>query len=185
MTTLRERIGGERRRLKSVRQKLTAAVAQGASSNTDWAPFYVAVSDYMETSIGRLLDQDIKMGEMIQEKVETVDETVKKALANLEENLTSLRQRLDGLLAARDNLRGDAAGTLQEFEAAGRALTDYIATNLGHQAGGSNDLAAKLFGPEDWEYMAGVTDEAMAKEIGQFEQVNATTPSDLQLPNED
>jgi len=35
MTTLRERIGGERRRLKSVRQKLTAAVAQGASGNTD------------------------------------------------------------------------------------------------------------------------------------------------------
>jgi hypothetical protein len=185
MTTLRERIGGERRRLKAVRQKLTAAVAQGASGNADWAPFYVAVGDYMETSIGRLLDQDIKMGEMIQEKVETVDETVKKALANLDENLTSLRQRLDGLMVARDNLRGDAASTLQEFEAAGRALTDYIVANLGHQAGGSNDLAAKLFGPEDWEYMAGVSDEAMANEIGQFEQVNATTPSDLKLPAED
>ena len=114
MTTLRERIGGERRRLRIVRQKLTAAVAQGANGNTDWSPFYVALGDYMETSIGRLLDQDIKMGEMIREKVETIDENVTKALAGLDKNLTALRQRLDRLLAARDRLRKDAGAALSE-----------------------------------------------------------------------
>ena len=148
-------------------------------------PFYIAIGDYMETSIGRLLDQDIKMGEMIREKVETIDENVTKALAGLDENLSALRQRLDGLLTARDNLRNDGGAALNEFENAGRSLTDYIVANLGHQEGGSNDLAAKLFGPEDWEYMAGVTDEAMAIEIGQFDLVNETTPSDLELPSED
>ena len=73
MTTLQERIGGERRRLKSVRMKLSAAVAQGASGETDWIPFYIAVGDYMEASIGRLLAQDIKMGDMIRAKVAVVD----------------------------------------------------------------------------------------------------------------
>ncbi len=185
MTSLRERIGGERRRLRAVRQKLSAAVAQTASGNADWAPFYVAVGDYMETSIGRLLDQDIKMGEMIREKVAVIDENVTNALAGLDDNLSALRQRLDRLLAARESLRSDAASALNEFEDAGRELTDYIVANLGHQEGGSNDLAGKLFSPEDWEYMAGITDEDMAREVSLFEKVNSTTPSDLELPSAD
>jgi len=185
MTSLRERIGGERRRLRDVRQKLSAAVARGASGNTDWIPFYIAVGDYMEASIGRLLAQDIKMGELIRKKVETIDENVTRALAGLDENLSALKERLDRLLAARDRLRSDSAAALSEFEDAGRALTDYIVANLGHQDGGSNDLAGKLFGPEDWEYMAGITDEDMAKEVSLFEAVNAATPPDLEMPSAD
>ena len=44
MTTLQEKIAGERRRLKQVRQKLTAAVEQSADGNADWIPFYLAVT---------------------------------------------------------------------------------------------------------------------------------------------
>ncbi len=183
MTTLRERIGGERRRLQSVRKKLSAAVAQGASGNSDWAPFYVAVGDYMEASIGRLLAQDKKMGEMIREKVETIDDDVKQALSALHKNLTALTERLNRMLAARDTLRNGDIAQLTEFEDAGRALTDYIVANLGHQDGGSNNLAGELFDQKDWEYMAGITDEDMAREVSLFEQVNATTPSDLVLPD--
>jgi len=185
MTTLRERIGGERRRLQAVRIKLSAAVAQGASGNTDWAPFYVAVGDYMEASIGRLLAQDEKMGEMIREKVETIDESVTQALSSLHDNLSALTERLDRMLLARDSLRSDATAQLTEFEDAGRALTDYIVANLGHQDGGSNNLAGELFDQDDWEYMAGITDEDMAREVSLFKQVKATTPPDLELPGKD
>ncbi len=181
MTTLRERIGGERRRLQSVRKKLSAAVAQGASDNSDWVPFYVAVGDYMEASIGRLLAQDEKMGEMIREKVETIDDNVNEALSALHKNLTALTERLDRMLEARDNLRNNSTSQLTEFEDAGRALTDYIVANLGHQNGGSNNLAGDLFSQKDWEYMAGITDEDMAREVSLFDRVNATTPPDLDL----
>ena len=183
MTTLQERIGGERRRLKSVRTKLSAAVAQGASSETDWAPFYIAVGDYMEASIGRLLAQDIKMGDMIRDKVEVVDDNVANALSRMHDRLSDLEERLDRTLAARDKLRGGGATELNEFEDAARDLTDYIVANMGHQEGGANSIAAELFGPEDWEFMAGITDEDMAREVTLFEQVSATTPTDLELPD--
>jgi len=182
MTTLRERIGGERRRLRAVRQRLSAAVAQGASGNAEWGPFYVAVGDYMEASIGRLLAQDIKMGDMIRAKVDSVDDQVARVLAALHERLNALEERLNRMLAARDVLRGDASAALEEFEAAAQALTDYIVANLGHQEGGANALATELFSPEDWEFMAGITDEEMAREVDLFEKVTATTPPELKLP---
>ena len=82
MTTLQERIAGERRRLRTVRQKLSAAVAQTAQGNPDWAPFYAAVGDYMEASMARLHAQDVKMGDMIREKVERVDDKVHTVCQN-------------------------------------------------------------------------------------------------------
>lgn len=182
MTTLQERIGGERRRLKAVRTKLSAAVAQGASGEADWAPFYVAVGDYMEASIRRLLDQDVKMGDMIRDKVEVVDNEIADALSRMHDRLADLEQRLDRVLAARDKLRADDSADLSEFESAARELTDYIVANMGHQEGGANSIAGKLFGPADWERMAGITDEDMAREIALFDAVTATTPLDLELP---
>ena len=190
MTSLQERIGGERRRMRDVRLKLSAAVAQSASGNTDWAPFYIAVGDYMELAMGRMRAQDIKMGDMVREKVETVDDDLTQAMSRLHDRLSGLEQRLNRMLAARESLRDDAAAALSEFEDAARELTGYIVSNLGkgglgHQGGGLNALAGELFGPEDWAYMAGITDEDLAREVELFDKVNATTPPDLELPSGD
>jgi hypothetical protein len=181
MSTLQERIAGERRRLRLVRQKLSAAVAQTAHGNPGWAPFYAAIGDYMEASMARLHAQDVKMGDMIREKVERVDETVQKALDELDERLAGNQRRLDALLAARDELRTTGAAAIGRFEAAAREFTDFIVRNMGHH-GGTTDLAGRLFTPADWEFMAGITDEAMAKEVALYERVQEKTPPDLELP---
>lgn len=182
MTELRDHIAGERKRLRAVRQKLSAAVAQGAHGNPDWVPFYVAVAGYMEASMGRLHAQDEKMGDMIRDKVETVDDSVRKALGELAERLGGNEQRLRRLLAARDALQNEGAAALGEFEAAAGDFTAFIVANMGHH-GGTTDLAARLFSPADWDYMAGITREEMDREVALFEQVNRTTPGDLQLPD--
>ena len=181
MTELRERIAGERRRLRTVRQKLSAAVAQGAHGNSAWVPFYTAVGDYMEASMGRLHAQDEKMGAMIREKVERIDDNVRKALGELEERLGGNEQRLKRMLAARDRLRVAGPEALAEFEAAAGEFTAFIVANMGHH-GGTTDLAAKLFTPADWDYMAGITDEEMNREVALFEKVTKATPADLELP---
>lgn len=183
MSTLQERIAGERRRLRTVRQKLSAAVAQTAQGNPDWAPFYAAVGDYMEASMARLHAQDVKMGDMIREKVERVDDKVQQALDELDERLAGNQQRLDELLGARDALKAQGAAAIEKFETAAREFTDFIVRNMGHH-GGTTDLAGKLFKPADWEFMAGITDEAMAREVALFEKVQATTPAELELPED-
>lgn len=183
MTTLQERIAGERRRLRSVRQKLSAAVEQTARGNADWAPFYTAVGDYMEAAMERLHAQDVKMGDMIRAKVEQVDAKVQQALDELDERLAGNQQRLDELLKARDALREQGAAAVGQFEAAAKEFTDFIVRNMGHH-GGTTDLAGKLFKPADWEFMAGVSDEAMAHEVKLYEKVETATPADLELKEE-
>jgi hypothetical protein len=179
MTTLQDKIAGERRRLKQVRQKLTAAVEQTSRGNADWIPFYLSVADYMQAAMHRLHVQDEKMAAMIRDRAEG-DKAV-QALAELDERLQGNQQRLDRLLAERDRLADEGVARLAEFEAAARDFTDFIVKNMGHH-GATTDLAGKLFSPEDWEYMAGITDEDLAREVALSEKVAAATPADLKLP---
>lgn len=179
MTTLQERVAGERRRLKAVRQRLSAALEQPGEG--DRADFYAAVGDYMEASMGRLHAQDIKMGDMIREKVEKVDDKVEKALSELHERLSGNEVRLQRLLAARDALRQKGSAAIGEFEDAARDFTDFIVRNMGHH-GGTTDLAGRLFSTEDWEYMAGVSEADEKREKALFDRVEKTTPAGLDLP---
>jgi len=181
MTTLQDKIAGERRRLKQVRQKLSAAVEQTAGGNADWIPFYLAVSDYMQAAMHRLHVQDEKMGTMIRERA--AGDKAEQALSELDERLEGNRRRLDRLLVERARLAEEGAARLEEFEAAARDFTDFIVRNMGHH-GATTDLAGKLFSPRDWEYMAGITDEDLAREVALSEEVAAKTPADLRLPED-
>ena len=177
--TLRERVAGERRRLKSVRETLTAAVARKSGGDSVFAPFYVAIADYIETSMGRLHAQDVKMGNMIRAKLGTLDAPSAQALSELDERLAGNQQHLQALVAAKKNLvAGNNPANLARFEAVGAAYTNYIVANMGHH-GGTTDLAGRLFTPADWDYMAGVTDEETRTEQQQYARVFATLPPAL------
>jgi hypothetical protein len=179
MTTLRERVAGERRRLKSVREALTAAVARKSRGDAAFIPFYVAVSDYMETSMGRLHAQDVKMGDMIREKLGKLDASAEKALGELDERLAGNQKLLRDMVAAKQRLLTDKTPeAVERFEAAGAAYTQYIVSNMGHH-GGTTDLAGRLFTQEDWEYMAGITEQETRTEQQQYARVFAALPAAL------
>lgn len=179
MTTLRERVAGERRRLKAVREALTAAVARKAGGDASFVPFYIAIADYIDTSMGRLHAQDVKMGNMIREKLGTLDEKARHALGELDERLAGNQQHLKQLMAAREALAREGAAALERFEQVGAAYTHYIVTNMGHH-GGTTDLAARLFTPEDWEFMAGVTEEETRTERRLYDRVFAALPGAME-----
>src|SRR5690606_18143982 len=101
MTTLRERVAGERRRLKAVRETLTAAVDAKANGDTAFVPFYIAIAEYIDTSMGRLHAQDVKMGDMIREKLGKLDEQATRALGELDERLAGNQEHLRRLNEAK------------------------------------------------------------------------------------
>ena len=182
MTDSSEFVGVERRHLKAVREHLTAAVTKTSRGDASFVPFYIAIANYMEASMGRLHDQDTKLGQMIRDRADDPEEA--------ELRLRDLKKRLDGsqeclreLLEARDVLEQQGAEALGKFETAGEAYSNYITTKMGHQ-GPISDLAASLLTPEDWEYMAGVTDEAIEREAELFDRVFATIPDSLELQAE-
>lgn len=179
MTTLREKVAGERRRLKSVRETLTVAVARKSGGDSSFAPFYVAIGDYIETAMGRLHAQDVKMGNMIRDKLGTLDAPSEQALRELDERLAGNQEHLRALTAAKKALAAapDAAA-LARFETVGGAYTQYIVTNMGHH-GGTTDLAGRLFSQEDWEHMAGISEEETLAEERLYARVFASLPAGL------
>jgi hypothetical protein len=178
---LRERIANERRRLKSVREALSAALAEGSGGDSAYVPFYVAVADYMEASMHRLHIQDVRMGEMIRAKLGNNAADGKQPLKELDDRLTGNQMHLRKLLEARDGLRREGAPALARFEQAARDYTDYIARNMGHH-GATTELAQKLFSLDDWAFMAGITDEETRREQTLHEKVFGSVPKSLKLP---
>ncbi len=123
----------------------------------------------------RLHEQDVKMGKMILEKVDEVDDAVKKALGELEERLEGAKAHLKPFLEARDALRERGAAALEAFEVVAQEYSDFIVANMGHH-GATNDLCAKLYSPADWEYMAGITDEQQKQDEDMFKRVLDSSP---------
>ena len=183
MAELYERVAAERRRLREVRQALTQATTQGCGGNADWAPFYIAIGDYFEAAMRRLHDQDIRMGDLLREKIDLSQPDVQKAMAELDERLAGNQRHLKAMLAARNALHGDPQGALAEFEAAGKAYADYIVANMGHHPGSTN-LAQEHFSQEDWAHMADVSEADQAREEQLHAAVFAAVPDDLELPQE-
>jgi len=178
MSTLREKVANERRRLKSVREALSAGVSARADGDPEFVPFYIAIGHYMEASMHRLHVQDVKMGEMIRDKSDKVDGTVEQALAELDERLEGNQQHLSEFSAARAALETEGASALERFEQAGGAYSNYITTSMGHH-GATTGLAQKLFSPADWEYMADINDADMKREQELYQKVFAAVPKRL------
>ena len=180
MTTLSERIAGERSRLKQVRQALTAAAAQPAASTEDRSAFYIAIGDYFEASMDRLHEQDIRMGDLLRAKADMTQPDNLQALAELDERLAGNQHHLKNMLAARDQLRASGAAAQSDFESAGGAYARYIVENMGHHPGTTN-MARDLFTADDWEHMAFASDEAQANEKDLHGQVFACVPAGLDI----
>lgn len=175
MTTLQERIGNERRRLREIRMNMLAAIEQKANGDESFVPFYIASADYIDATMERLHEQDVKMGDMIREKADPAEDNIDEAIGQLEARLQGAKEHLKPFLAARDELREKGAAALDLFEHAGRVYSDFIVANMGHHDA-SSELSAKLFSPADWEYMANITDDEVAKEQKLFERAAACKP---------
>jgi len=181
MSKLKERVAGERRRLREVRQAMTAAVEQGAGGDADFVNFYIAVGDYLEAAMHRLHEQDIRMGDLLRARADMEEPNNKQALAELDERLAGNQTHLQATLAACAALKADGLDALAQFEAAGKAYSDYIVTNMGHHPG-STDLAARVFAPEDWEHMAYISDSDLVREQQLHTAVFDAVPAAVNLP---
>ncbi len=172
MTERRERVANERRRLKEVRQALSASIENGAGEDPAFVPYYIAIANYMEASMGRLHIQDIRMGKMLREKV-PLDKQA--ALSELDRRLEGNQKHLKTFLDARDALLSEGVKAIKRFEDASRDYTNYIKSQMGHH-GASTDLAGEYLTQEDWVFMAHASDEATAKEQDLFDKVFAVQP---------
>ena len=180
MSSLMERVAGERKRLREVRMALTAATDQTAGGDSSWAPFYLAIVDYFEASLERLHIQDIRLGELLRQKADMNDPVIVDGLKELDDRLAGLQEHRAKLRTARDALQADPDGALENFEQVGGAFAAYIVANMGHHPG-TAEPAMKLFSTEDWEYMTLASEEARQLEVELHDKVFSLKPAGLDL----
>ena len=181
MTTLRERIGNERRRLRNVRQRMAAAIEVQANGAEVFVPFYIAAAAYIDATMQRLHGQDVRMGDMITEKLGEPDDQARQALKVLDDRLVGATAHLKPFLAARDALRERGVAALEEFETEAKVYSDFITSTMGHHSP-TYDLCVKLFTPADWEYMAAISDEQLTQDEQLFNRVIDTMPDSVPNP---
>ena len=123
----------------------------------------------------RLHAQDIRMGDMLRERVDLSNPANRRALDELAQRLSGNQDHLVKMLAARDALREQGAEALATFERDAGAYAEFIVTNMGHHPGSTN-LAQKLFSTEDWAAMANLSEEATEREQALHADVFAAKP---------
>ncbi|MDG2155470.1 MAG: hypothetical protein P8M26_05965 [Gammaproteobacteria bacterium] len=175
---LRDKVASERRRLRQVRQLLSAAVAQGAQGSATWVPFYIAVGEYFSAAMERLHTQDIRMGDLLRERADLSSESAQQAMRELDDRLTGNQKHLSQFLAGSDALVVEGEAALDRFESAAGAYTDFITSNMGHHAG-TVDIARDSFGSADWAFMALISEADAEREIVLYDNVFAAIPADL------
>ena len=178
MATLEERIASERKRLRSVRERMMTGIERKSKGDPDYVPFYIAAANYIEETMQRVHEQDVKMEQLIRERVDKIDDSVEEALGELNDRLDGAKKHLKPFVAARDALIEKGEEALEIFEREGKVYSDFIAQNMGHHPPTAN-LGAKHFSPDDWAYMAGATDEEIAKEEALYDKFDEATPDDV------
>lgn len=167
----------ERRRKLQVREAFRAGLARLAGSGTDPAPFYAASAAYLVSAQRRLIDQDMRLAELLEPRVPTSQAADHDAIGSLRDRL----QQSDAALHAFQEAtrvyaeRGNSAR--QEFETAALAYIDFIVNVLGARSHSLRHLTTTLFSDADWDQIAGVMPAVLADEAALFQRVRAAAPA--------
>ena len=175
-----ESLMGERGRLRTSHEMLKAAL-ETETHDPSFVPFYIAVANYMEASMGRLDSQDVKMLGRLAEKLGDATAEEEEILAEVHRRLDGNREHLEKFLACRTALEASGAdNTIADFESTSEAYIDYIHNRMGHHAP-STDIARKLFEEADWVNIADLDDDYFAKEKDLYREMLDSRPESVPL----
>jgi len=174
-----ESIMNERGRLRTAHEMLNAALAEEVRDEA-FVPFYIAVADYMEASMGRLHNQDIKMLKRLGEAVDPTDAEAEEIIAEVYRRLDGNQAHLKNFLACRSDLQSEGASAVDRFEAVSRDYIDFIHNRMGHHAP-STDLARQIFVEDDWVEIADIDPRYFRREEALYESVLQTRPGSVPL----
>ena len=174
-----ESLMNERGRLRTTHEMLNAALAEEVRDEA-FVPFYIAVADYMEASMGRLHEQDIKMLQRLAAAVDPTDSEAEEIIAEVHRRLDGNQVHLKDFLACRADLQSDGQSAVDKFETVSRDYIDFIHDRMGHHAP-STDLARQIFAEDDWVEIANIDQRYFRKEKALYESVLQTRPGSVPL----
>ncbi len=174
-----ETLQWERRRKLQVREAFRAGMAAFAELPGDPVAFYGACIDYLLPAQRRLIDQDMRLANLIESRVPATQVEDHGKIASLKERLHDSDVALRAFEAGARELRQQGVAARGRFEAAARTYIDFVVNVLGARSHSLRHLTTTLLSEADWSYIVGMTPELIAEEGELFERVRATAPAGI------
>jgi hypothetical protein len=177
MTTPLEMLRWERRRKLQVREAFRSGLAHFASHPGDPLAFYSACAAYLVPAQRRLIDQDMRLAELLKPRVPASESADHQGIESLKGRLRQSDEALARFEAATRQLATKGAAARKAFEDAAHAYIDFVVNVLGAKSHSLRHLTTTLFSADDWGHIAGLTEAVIAEEGQLFQAVRATAPA--------
>jgi hypothetical protein len=166
----------ERRRLGQVRKSFAAVIEQTNAGASPPLEFMCACVDYIRASLDRLHAQDQRIHDLLAPHAGTAPDGP-AVLANLNHRLAASRDALDELTRGAEKFRASGGKDWGSFGATiARFMDVYLNTLLkGHHS--TMSMQEKVMGLDEWNHVAGVSNQALVVEAGLFALVKRLAPA--------
>jgi hypothetical protein len=164
----------ERMRLGQVRKSFAAGLELQAKGTAVPIEFFGACVDYIRASMDRLHAQDQRIHDILAPHAATaVDRAI---LDHLNARLAKSRDALNKLVAARDGYRAQGAAGWSAFKAAVDEFMDVYFNVLLKGQHSTLEMQKKVFTDQDWDTVAGVSQDSRLVEASLFAAVKLLAP---------
>lgn len=171
-----EKLRWERRRKLQVRQSFEPAREHFRSGGNP-VPFYLAWARYMVPAQQRLIDQDLRLAELLASRVPPSQVQDRKAIEALMGRLQDSQRGLEQFSAAAERLSQEQSAARDSFEASAGEYLDFLVNVLGARSHSLRHLTTTLLTEADWAAIADIDEAFIATEAELFEAVRAQAPA--------
>ncbi|MDH3509254.1 MAG: hypothetical protein OER85_00195 [Gammaproteobacteria bacterium] len=179
MSNTRAAIGLERRRQIQIRKAFEAGLALQDADRADLTEFYLACGAYIVFSMDRLHYQDQVIHDLLAERIPADDAEAHDRLAVLNERQDKSREMVETFRQAIEVLNQTGLDGRAVFESAAHTFTAAFTSLMAPRKNPFQAHTDNLFADEDWELVAGVTDESTETENKLYKAVQASAPAGI------
>jgi hypothetical protein len=179
MESALEKLRWERRRKLQIREAFRAGMTHFRTHGGDPVAFYRASAAYLVPAQRRLIDQDLRLADLLEPRVPPDATADLEGIRSLRERLHRSDEELQLFAAAAAGLENGGSDTVAAFEQAADRYLDYIINVLGARSHSLRHLTTTLFSEADWDHIAGITPAVIAEEGEQFRNVQRLAPAGI------
>lgn len=167
----------ERRRNLQVREAFRLGMEAWSKLPGDPLVFYLACTDYLVPAQRRLIDQDLRLANLVARRVPSTQTEDHDRIAGLVARLHDSAAALGDFDVAAGELRRQGPAARARFEGAARTYIDFVVNVLGARSHPLRHLTSTLLGEADWKLITGSTSSLLREEDERFARVQSTAPA--------
>ena len=165
----------ERTHLSHVRRAFTKSL-DGSHIDPGLINFYVTCCHYLNYSLNRLVTQDYILHDLLVPHVEPSNQEYIGKLESLSVGLKAMEEALKKLDKAKEDLITSGLYEVDVFKKEAHDFLEVFLNMLASNRHSTFDLEEEVFQPNDWEKIAGVTQESIQIENQLYQDVKQSAP---------